>query len=599
MSLTLLTFSSCGFGKSKDRSLEAAFSQDASMVFVADYTSDNQVANLNKVISQFPVMGTVDTYKKLFDDRVMGENLSWDQDLGPIFKGKWKVGVSVTFPEGDDLSKGDIFFAGKFSESKQITVLLTKLIANRVGFWEKVKYEKTDGVEYWTDDSSKIYLALNKDIFVISQTAEDRKATIKRIDANDGLDQNSQFKNYISKSSDRLMYGYVGPKTYNSKNSFFSKLFGEKYMKLLEAMKGNFVEVVVTEDGLKFLSKTNIDPKSAGFNAFVPNPDYKISLVAKVNSKGLFYYTEASGFTGGILELLMADDVVNAGKADAVDGGSLQTNVLGALGMGDDTEVLSAPATSVGTSGNLRELMSAFVQKIKFILDSPHAISISDKGNFLPAIAFYFQLKNDDVEKAKGLLTDLDAYVDEVVLEVNKVMPAADGQTSSIKKDLIVSNGGALHKVFVDWKAVPQAIITDWSTKSGIDVTSVKNEFYYGLMGDNVFVIAWYPDFPDAYGKDVLSQDADYKEAFNKLDAGYGMSVSYVNTKPLVTFLDKFLKMAVTLDSADESGSDVALGYVQIVEKFISTVKYAVASSGYQDGQISAESFMKVEKVQD
>lgn len=599
MSLTVLTFTSCGFGKSKDRSLEAAFSQDASMVFVADYTSDNQVANLNKVISQFPTMGTVDTYKKLFDEKISGQNLSWDQDLGPIFKGKWKAGFSVTFPEGNDLSKGDIVFAGKFSESKQITTLLTKLIANGAGFWKTVKYEKNDGVEYWTDDSGKIYLALDKDIFVISKTAEERKATIKRIDNNDGLDQDSQFKNYISKSTDRLMYGYVSSKIYDPENIFFMRLFGEKYMKLLEAMKGNFVEVVVTEDGLKFLSKTDIDPKNAGFDIFVPNPDYKISLIDKVNSKGLFYYTEASGFAGGILELLMADDVLNADKADDVDGGSLQTNVLGALGMVDSSEELSDPATTVKPSGSLRDLMSAFIQKIKFLLDSPHAISISDKGNFLPAIAFYFQLKNDDVEEAKGLLTDFDAYVDEIVLEVNKMMPVAEGQTSSIKKDLIVSNGGALHKVFVDWEAVPQAIITDWSTKSGIDVTSVKNEFYYGLMGDNVFVLAWYPDFADVYGKDVLSQDADYMEAFSKLGSGYGMSVSYVNTKPLVIFLDKFLKMAVTLDSADGVGSDVTLGYIQVAEKFISTVKYAVASSGYKDGQINAESFMKIEKVQD
>jgi hypothetical protein len=295
----------------------------------------------------------------------------------------------------------------------------------------------------------------------------------------------------------------------------------------------------------------------------------------------------------------MADDVVNNGKAGAVDSGSLQTNVLGALGMGDSEDVLIDPSTSIETSGSLRGLIGAFVQKIKFLLDSPHAISISDKGNFLPAIAFYFQLKNDDVEKAKSLLTDFDAYVDEVVLEVNKVMPAAEGQTSSIKKDLIVANGGALHKVFVDWKAVPQAIITDWSTKSGIDVTSVKNEFYYGLMGDNVFVIAWYPDFPEAYGKDVLSQDADYKEAFGKLGSGYGMSVSYVNTKSLVTFLDKFLKMAVTMDTADGADGNVALGYVQIAEKFISTIRWNIASSGYKDGQLSSESFMKIEKVQD
>ncbi len=587
MSLVVLTLAACGFGKSGNRDLEAAFPKDGAMIFVVDYTSDKQAANLERMINQFPTTGLIGMYKKLFNGSLKAANLSWEEDLVPIFKGKWKAGISVT--SGD---LGEMIFAGKFEESSKISVLIGKLIASGEGFWKDVKYEKDDGVEYWTNDSGSVYLALSRDIFVIGKSGDDRKAAMKRIAKNDGLNKNQEFKDYVSKSEGRIFYMFQSGTLFNSG---IGKVFGEKYAEVLQALKSTFAEMVMVEDGLRSYYGSSIDENNPGFSVLVPSPNYKISLVDKVNSKGLFYYSESVGFMSILLDSLVEKEPsVSPDEAEAsVQSGFLQTSVLGGLG------IEPGEKATADSSGGLKELISSFVQKIKFLLDSPHAISISDRENFLPAIAFYFQLQDDDLEKAKNLLVDFDGYVDEIILEVNKLIPAIEGQTSFMKKDIAAVNGGALHKVFVDWKSVPQDSIAEWSMLSGIDVTSVKNEFYYGLMGDGVFVVAWYPDFPTFYGQNVLSQDADYKEAFGQLKNNYDRSVSYLNTKPLVIFMDKFLKMAVTMNTTDGLGQDIALGYVKLAEKFIGTVKYFVASSGYEDGHLSSESFVRIEKVED
>ena len=530
--LVVLTFAACGFGGS-DRPLESAFSKDSSMVFVIDNTSDQQAASLTKVIDQFPATGLLGEAKQFFDNKLKGENLSWDQDVAPILAGKWKIGFSL------DLSKKVGVFAGKFAGSNQIPVLLNKLIADGTGFWKSVKYEKNGGVEYWTEDLNGIYLALDRDILIVAKSDDDRKIAVKSVDDDNGLDQNSEFKDYTAKSAGRLAYVYVGN---------IAGFVGGRAGNLMEA----FVEAIVVEDGFKIFRTTNFDPKGDAVKTFMLNPDYKISLADKVNSKGLFFYTESSNFEDGILGELVR------GLNDGVT--------------------------------------ATYIEKVKFLLNSPHAIAISDKGNYLPAIALYFQLKNEDAVQAKQLLTDFDGYVDQVILEINKADPAVQGQASFIKKDVVAVSGGALHKVYVDWKAVPESLISEWSAKSGIDVTSVKNEFYYGLMGDNVFVVAWYPNFPAIYGQEVLSQNADYQDAFKQLDSGYGMSVTYVNTKSLVSFADEFLKMVVTMDGGTDADKALTLGYADLAKKIMGTIKFYVASSGYKDGQISAESFVKVAK---
>ncbi|MCX6735453.1 MAG: hypothetical protein NTZ25_06135, partial [Candidatus Peregrinibacteria bacterium] len=468
----------------------------------------------------------------------------------------------------------------------KVRTLLDKLVTNKKGIFADMKYEKKDGVDYWTNVSSKFYLALDNDVFVVSNVEQDMKDAVARLDNNDGLNKSDSFKTYSEKNGVGFMTYYFNTNSI-LENANPKDETAKRLVEMFSTMTDSYSSFFADADGFRTMTAANVDEKSSGFKKLLADQNYKLSLIDKVNSKGLFLYTEGGSLKNGFLSYLI--EAGNADKkptADNTTGNSLQTNVLGALGIDAPSAITDSSTTSNPSYGKILE----FLNKIDVLLSSPYAISISDKENYLLAIAFYFQLKTDDVTKGKQLLTDFDGYADEVITLLNR---------DFVKKDVIVVNGAALHKVYIDWKAVPQEMINQWSIGSGINVTTVKNEFYYGLMSDNVFVIAWYPDFPTNYGQDVLSQNADYKEAFAKLGDGYGMSVTYLNTKSLITFVDKFLKMAVSMNTTDGLGKDLALGYVKLAEKFIGTVQYFVASSGYKNGQMSAESFMRVQKVVD
>lgn len=595
----------CNFGKSGDRNIEAAFSKDSAVVMIADFSDGTQVENFNHLIDQFPTTGFMGLLPKAFNSNGLEGNLSWKEDVGPILAAEWEVGFGIVAVGGEDFKETDsidFVFAAKFSENEKVKALLNKFMATKKGFWANVEYEKNGGVEYWTEPSNSLYLAFSKNVFVAAPKEEGRKVAVDRLNGNEGLNKNSNFEVYDKKIGGGFFTYYFDVKAFG-----LDKLkaangidFGNNIGEMLSTMDGAYIGLFAEKDGFRSLSELNVDEKSKGFSKMLSDPNYRISLINKVNSEGLFFYIENGSLKDGFLGYLIdgsegmeKEAMVEENGEEVVDG-SLQTNVLGALGMNDRPVLLSEKVVSSALDGELL----VFLKKIDVLLSSPYAVSISDKENYLPAIAFYFQLKDADVQNAKNLVADVDVYVDKIVEEINKIVTTGEGQ-SFIKKDILASNGGALHKVYVDWKSAPKDLVTEWSTKSGIDVTSVKNEFYYGLMGDNVFVLAWYPDFPTVYGQDVLANNTEYKEAFKKLNGTYGMSVSYLNTKSLITFVDKFLKMAVTMNTSDGIGKDLALGYVKLAEKFIGTMQYSISSSEFKDGKLTAEGFVRIQKVQD
>lgn len=594
----------CNFGKSGDRDVEAAFSKDSAIVMIADFSDGTQVENFNNLVDQFPTTGFMGFLPKAFDANGVEGDLSWKEDVAPILAAEWKVGFGIGTVGGEDFKETDsvdFVFAAKFSESEKVKALLNKFMATKKGFWANVEYEKDAGVEYWTEPSSSLYLAFSKDVFVATPKEEGRKAAVDRLNKNEGLNKNSNFEVFDKKIGGGFFTYYFDVKAFG-----LDKLkaangvdFGNNIGEMLSTMDDAYMGFFAEKDGFVSLTEMNVDEKSKGFKYFLSNPNYKISLINKVNSKGLFLYVENASLKDGFLGYLIDGSEGGENEVSVKENGeevvddSLQTNVFAALGVSNNP-VLSEKSLSSAFDGELL----VFLKKIDVLLSSPYAISISDKENYLPAIAFYFQLKDADVQNAKNLVADVDVYVDKVVAEINKIVSKGEGQ-SFIKKEILAANGGALHKVYVDWKSAPQDLITEWSMKSGIDVTSVKNEFYYGLMGDNVFVLAWYPDFPTIYGQDVIANDADYKEAFAKLGDGYGMSVSYFNTKSLITFADKFLKMAVSMNTTDGIGKDLALGYVKLAEKFIGTMQYSISSTKYKDGKVNAKGFVRIKKVVD
>lgn len=538
--LVVFVFSACG-RKSLNRSLEEVFHKDAPMVVILDFTDNIQQANFNKLVAEFPTTGFGKLFINGFDSKLEDSQISWDKDIAPIFKGKWSLGFATDQDLSDHSKKPDhLYFAGKFSEIKAVKSLLNKSAAGKVGYWENVEYEKNDGVEYWTNNSSQVYLAIDDDIFLIANSDEARKSAVNRLEK--GLDSFDGSK----MSKDGFVRVYAKNNFSNPSETMAVKLFGQRYLKMLEAVKFFIVNVSALEGGFKAVAFSEVEINA--FKDLGVNPDYRVSLIDKVNSKGLIYYGEGSSMKAEIWGYLLPDESDSDKK------------LLQGFFSDSDKQIL---------------------KKLDPFFSVPYAIAISDRESFLPAVAVYFQFDEKDAEKAKVLSADFDGYVDEVIKELT---------VGFLKKDLVAVKGGALHKVYFDWKALPI------SQSFGIDLTSMKTEFYYGLMGDNVFVLALYTDFPNDYGQNPLSADPQYLDAVKKLGDIYGSSVSYLNTAPFLTYIDRFIPL-IKADMPEFQGSQMESMYKFFVRNFIGTMKYFIASDIFKGGQFEGVAFLKIEKM--
>ncbi len=539
--------------------MEAAFPKESVLVMVADFTDGEQVDNFNTLIAAFPTTGFGKLFSSGFNEAFDNNKaeVSWSKDVAPIFKGKWKAGMAMdesSFNPGEKNPK--IYLVAELSESEALKNFLNKLMKNGTGSWKDIKYEKNDGVEYWTNDFSKIYLALDGHVFVVAVSEAERKAAIERLEGGGGFSPDDSRK---VMNQDGFFYYYL---TLGGLKGVLAESFGGGYLKLIETFDNGGVVISARRGGFMMEGATNLmgfDSGKIEWKDFYVNPDYKLSLLNKVNSKGLFYYTEASSLKAGIFNFLFyGNDIAPVVKTDN------------------------------GIYTYLRDLKleaQPFLQKFDVLLRSPYALSISDKESFLPAIALYFQLEPGDVEGAKVLLNDFDGYIAQF-----------GDQLGFLKKDVMAVNGGALHKLYVDWAQVSQKDRNKWSDELGIDVTTLKNELYYGLMGDNVFVLAWYPNFPEEYGQDPLSKNEKYLEAVKKLGDTYGSTVSYISTESFLNFTDRFVQVWKA-SLSDFQGAEVESVYKLYFRKLVGAVKYIVSSGVFKEKEIGMKAFVRIEKV--
>ncbi|MEK7085565.1 MAG: hypothetical protein AAB953_00940, partial [Patescibacteria group bacterium] len=428
-----------------------------------------------------------------------------------------------------------------------------------------------DGIDYWRNEKENFYAAFYGDLFFMTTSKERRDAAIKRIESGEGFNKNEKFalkaNNLASKN---LGYVFVDAKFFSD---FYGKLFEAIDKSLVEQIAGMgdvFAFWSAEADGFRIASSTAFDQESEVAKKMLPDEDYKVGLIDKINGDGVFLYFENAG-SGG-----QADYLIKMLESDIAKGYA-----------GDDSKV--------DYSGGMFKKFTSFLQKIKVLLDSPVAFVMSDSGAMLPTISLYFQLEEKNTGEAKNLITDLDEYVDKLIVEADKMEKEAGGNPGVLKKSIEVTGGGGLRKLYVDWTAFSESEKSLFSGQvPGFDFTTTKVELYYGLTGDNVFVLAFHPDFPDFYGKNPLSQNKDYQEAIAKLGDIYGFSVSYIRIDVALKFAERLLNFYVAGGLAPE---EMMTSYDLYGRRFVGTIKYMVGSSIFKDGVVDQSFFARIEKV--
>ncbi len=571
----------CTGSDNSEKDLEALFPKDSVFVGVIDGSQKAEVGQFKELINSLPETGLWEKIAESYDDEMSFRDKSspkYEETIKPIIEGEWKFGVAVkSLPQDidatqamkkDDFDKSELYIAGKFSEADKVEELIGVFLKDAA--WTDLKTSEEGGVKYWTAPSQEFYVARNGDFFVITVNDADRKTAMKRLEEGGGLDENDEFFAGVEElEAENLAYAYVNG---DAMEEFMQALYAELKPDLnTESLSvGDFYMVAFADDN-GIVTRTTMDLPEANevTREIFGNFDYDVDLINRVNGEGMFAYTEqpqlgiyVGAFLQGLsqgMQGLNSDDVDPFGK-----------------------DYVKFFADTVGVT---EEVMEG-------ILQSPFAFAMSDIGTLYPTISFYLQLDEDYVEDARALTVAMDQWVDQVIAEYDASMEGQGFGVGALKKEVELVGGNGLHKLYFDLSSFPPDVLSAAAFIPDLDIAALKIEFYYGITADNMFVFAFYPDFAAAYGKNVLSGNAEYEKAIGKVNEP-GYMVSYFASKPLIDLMDRWVGIAKSGGFMTEAD---AANYEKYVKGIVGAIKYGVSSSVYEDGAQNGQSYLWIKE---
>lgn len=542
----------------KNVRIETVFSEDSSFVVVVGASDKKQIENFKELQSLFPKTGTWPVVKVAIVQFLNAQGISYDEDVKPIIDGQWRFGLAVTIQgeikslEAFDSQNFDGYVALESDMPENVERILTKYLEKNK---PTAKIREKGGVKYWTDGGN-MELVRYGNIFFFGKNPKSTPAAIARLESGKGGFEVEDLE------VANLGYAYVNMDRVKEAVEEIYDEFGmpqvNDYLGLMEDSLGYWA---AEKDGFRLKSFSNLSADTESLKLLGFDPNYKANLADKVNGKGVFLYIEDSKFA------LVVESAAKSISEEAYE------------------EFLEKLAALGGTD----------VETIKSIFDSPFAVTVSDLGQLIPGIVVYLQLDESKTEDAKKLIIALDAYLDRVIVEFDKILVGQKLPSGVLKKDVSAINGAAFHKVFVDFSTYPEAQFDYISNLVGFDVSKSKLELYYGVSADNLFVLALYPNFENAYGQDVLAENDNFEESLKSV-SGIGSKLNYVNFGLFADTLLRFAKIGV---ASVEGGQAKIDSYERTFKPFLQTMKFLISTSYFEDEVLWSDAFLKIEKVKE
>ncbi|PIZ76018.1 hypothetical protein COY05_02805 [Candidatus Peregrinibacteria bacterium CG_4_10_14_0_2_um_filter_38_24] len=469
--VSLAVFSGCKFWPFGGKILpESALPKGSHFVMVVDHSDGEQVKNMKKLIEMLPDYGIGAQFKEqvLNEESLKkdGSDLDYEKDILPILEGDFKLSVAVDLSKVSDGGSGGVFAALYTDEVSKMKKLLTE-------------EQKTSKDLLYGNDGN---------IFVFGATQAEIDEGMVRLKNGTGFSENEDFKNASKNSKGNL--GYVYLKKGDAVKKFLDNV---GYKANVDVMNSMYAEVVAKEDGFGFEGFGNLVADKDIVAKNLPYSGKKLSLFDKVPLENPILYWE----------------MPNVGQ---YIGNFVAGFKMGLEEVGGDTNLDSQKSYD-----DLVAFVSGFAgiskDEVVGVLESPFALALGDSGEKYPTISFYFDVDEKYAGAAKKMTASFDAYVDAIIGEFDGMV----GVKGALKKDVNVVKGGGLNKLYVDFSAIPAEMLASFNFIPGLDIKKMKVELYYGLTGDNVFVISLYPDFNKVYGENVLGKNKDVVDVLDKI----------------------------------------------------------------------------------
>jgi len=520
-----------------DLALEKLIPADSEFVFSVDYSGLNK-NDFDSFWAKIP--------HTFVDDFFANEILnSSDQVVLDVFNGEpWQFLFGRTASETQDYG---FYVLGKSANVGALVFYLEKEM------WMSYKSDfdcsvDDSGALIWTYEGNDMYYWISGDVFVLTNTLENRDALIKRY-----LENGASF----SKPDDvknKLSYVYVGESLWQEVSFLFHDLYaGTDYLNMLVSILDMNAWFDVNSNSLEMGSNVSFDADSDFYKIY---GDYDLSLYNKVPADGLVFYYEAPDFAY-VFDLIAQEYGISVLDLYDAMAGSYGYDVY------DETLALMAEKFSV-TEDQIHSLFS-----------SPFAMFASDLGDVVPGVVLYLDVEESDYVLADKMLDDLMLKVkDNFVSDVDWSMLV--DQSVYLTEDGRDYNG--LKRMTFDFSQMPDS--TDYA------FNDLVFDFYYGVNSDGIMVLAMYPNFDESYGRNSLALNTKFKDAKASVYSSFGSQMTFVNFENLMKFADNWVEF-INLSEMD-------LSDYNLVKSFVSSFDYLVSASKIGAGVLSSDMILEL-----
>jgi hypothetical protein len=540
----------------------------------------------------------------------------------------------------------EVFVGAKFAEADKVQAILDQLTKDPK---EELKFVGDEKNPVWEfpQGEGKMMIVRYGTLYFLATSEAEKQAVIDRIEKQEGFDQSEKFiKNMKLLGEKNLGYAFLdGGVFVPLYKAAMDSLSANIPTGMFDSIKDIWVVFSADADGARFVSKTYLAGTKDVIDKYYPA--YQAGLVKKVSGKGVIAYAEqpslglyledfGKSFAAGykaeqdkqmaddseffveetpmvepetpVVETTTTPDTEVPVKRVSRESGYKSTiepdpNEIVPIEpvitpIVDDTsslkksleEALVDPYDTVLTE--LAKISELTKDDLKKIFDNPYAFAVSNPGEYVPAISFYLQLDSADIENAKKLVSSAATYADQVLLELDNFLTSS-GMKGLVQKEVKIVDGAGIQRVFVDWTKMPTGQLEQMNMATGLNISLIKIELYYGVMADGTFVFAFYPDFTNDYGKEVIADSTYYKEGISRAGEISGRTVAFVRTEPIIALANKYMALAQKAGMLSPDMTSMIQTYMAVASAFNSMFNTDVKN---EDG-IMQSVYLKIDEV--
>ncbi len=425
---------------------------------------------------------------------------------------------------------GGAYFVAKIENVEKYNAMMKALV-------DKEKLKKIEGQQDDVYEVEGVFVGRYQDMMLISNSLENWLSSVKRARSGEkNITDNETFKTVFSNLLyPHVMYLYVDSQAVaesaleNFKSAFGAsteeqKLAGDKfaelYAKRFAFEKASGVVVTLEDEGVRFKTysfadESRLKAEDEGYEWMTGD----LTLMKRIPGEGVIFYEELGE---GVMEVVgeFGGIVMPLAGITLED---FKQQFKSVTGLDWDKDVASFAKKNV-------------------------AFYITDGGALVPGFGFAIDA-SADVEAAKRTMTVVNSNLSLLLTGAKASM--TEDQLKALEQTDVDFKGNKVNKISYDLSKLSAEALSEIGVPAGM--TNLAIEFYYGVTGDNVFLVTLHQNLDKLYGKSSLSGSSEYKNALNEIGSEYQQgALAYLNTAPAWALADRFVE-AIYADSQDSS----------------------------------------------